>query len=247
MANHFIYDDKFGDPSNNWLIYNRLAKEKPKSFLELGCGTGFMVWRFDKVAKVKNLGFDNNKLFKIFRATNNLQLCNYSTDNWTIDDGSYDFLYSFGIVDDMPDSCKNHFLKELKRVGKRGFHIVRDKDFINYLPSNHKVFHESEFVAPFYDFPEYYVKNNLDFPLNPDLGIYENFTNTGYKINFGSGACMATSCWHNFDIKDYYELAHTMQFRFDCFDVAKKTCLDNNCDKNFVAVNLPHILDCIEI
>lgn len=243
MANYFIENDTIIDPLNNWLIFNKLRRHNPESFLEIGSGQGSMVWRVEKYLKIPCVGVETAHLFHLLRCTDNLIFGNYVDEGFNLGDKSYDFVYSYGIIDLIPQHKRRFFCEELERISERGFHIFEDENFKNYLPKNHDVHYCGKFLNPLYDYPEYYAKNNLYYPLNDDMGIYENITNTGVKLNFGSGNNFFYSNWSNLDYVDYRELAKKRQALFYHMDMRNMNSFTQ--DLKVICVNLSHILECL--
>mgnify|MGYP003703983243 CR=1 FL=1 len=62
----------YRDHPNNWITFNKIMQEKPQSVLEIGCGRGYLIKRFESAGiKVKE-GNIESTILESGRLSNNL-------------------------------------------------------------------------------------------------------------------------------------------------------------------------------
>lgn len=197
-------DGMYRDHPKNWIIYNRIMAKKPESILELGCGRGYLVKRFES-ANIPSVGLDVSRHCYLMRVTESVRQFDITNTPWPFADKQFDVCVSDGTLDFIPEKHKENILKEINRVSNRGIHKT-DK---NFRLENHEFLPSVLFEG-----------GSLSFSVpTGDEKI---------KLNIGSFTVMFHHGWVNTDVIDLSRYAVANQYKFICLDSTKPFPFENN-------------------
>ena len=180
----------YRDHPNNWIIFNKIMQEKPQSVLEIGCGRGYLLKRFES-AGITTKGFDVSTHCKLMRVTNSVQQFDITSTPWPVVDQEFDMCVSDGTLDLIDNQHLDKVLKEIERVSQRGMHKTEK----NLNIPNHKFIKKNEFES-----------GSLSFSVPSGDGKI--------KLNIGSFTVMLHHGWINTDIIDLSQYAVKNQYKF---------------------------------
>jgi predicted SAM-dependent methyltransferase len=178
---HYFNDGKNGGyqpyadfPINNVLFQKIMALE-PKSVLDLGCGRGYLVKRFQD-AGIPACGIEISQHCILTRACNDIvehDLCNTP---WPIDSKG-DLIISIGLLEHLPEDQLPRIIQEMARIGNRGFHAVDLTDrsrewWLQRLPEGHEVIAKSELEK--IDLSLIHYLPEVDEKLKVNVGCFTN-------------------------------------------------------------------------
>lgn len=208
--NPHFYGENTGfyrDHPTNWIVFNKLMENSPNSVLELGCGRGFLLKRFEsKGIKVK--GLDISKHCYLTRVTDAVQIFDIRNTPWPFKDKEFDLCFSQGVFDFIDIKHHIDILNEIDRVSKSGIHSFDTKE-IQGLYKNQVFLDNKEIVA-----------GNL--PLSVPLG------DDKLKLNIGSFTVMLHHGWVNTDVINLQNYAIQNQYKFLQMDSTKPLPFDAN-------------------
>lgn len=113
--------DAYRDYPQNWTVFNKLMEHKPTSILDIGCGRGYIVKRFQD-AGILAAGIDISKHCFLTRVCNNFigwDVCNVP---WPVGDKYFDLCFSSSLLELIPEDKLPIVLAEIERVSHRGLH-----------------------------------------------------------------------------------------------------------------------------
>ena len=113
----------FRDFTVHHLTFNKLMSLKPESVLEVGCGRGYLVKRFQDNGILAD-GLEISHHCWMTRACDNVVEWDVCEFPWPIPDKSYDLCYSVATLEHIPEEFVPGVLKEMERVSKRGIHGI---------------------------------------------------------------------------------------------------------------------------
>lgn len=205
----------YGDPSQgmyrdhpkNWIIYNNILAENPNSILELGCGRGYLLRRFE-VAGIPCKGLDISHHCYLTRVTDSVIEFDARKTPWPFENNQFDLCLSQGFFDLIEPQYIPNILSEINRVCARGLHgIDLSKFSIGAERQN--------FI------------NNSDF----ELGHLAHNIPVGdgkLKLNIGTFIVMSHFGWINTDIINLTSYAEQNQFKFLPVDSTKPLPFDSD-------------------
>ena len=188
------YTSLYGDSPLNWVIFDKIMDYKPTSILELGCGKGYLLKRFeDKGIQVQ--GVDISPHCHATRVINSIMTWDICDTPWPFADRTFDMCISVATLQYVPVGHLQSVMNEIARVSNRGLHAVEtniDNPFITkqsinewnkLIPINHCVVSKIELETPkdlIYDY------------IPPGDGKL--------KLNIGSFITMFAHGWINIDM-----------------------------------------------
>lgn len=208
--NQNFYGESTGfyrDHPTNWIVFNTLIQEGPKSVLEIGCGRGYLLKRFES-AGVPCVGLDISDHCFLTRVTNSVNKFDITQTPWPFHDKQFDMCFSQGVLDLVEEKYIPEILKEVNRVSNRGIHSINIKK-LNLNWENQ------------------YFLDNYDIISGP-LALAVPSGNGKLKLNIGSFTVMVHNGWINTDIIDLTSYALQHQYKFLHMDSRMPLPFENN-------------------
>lgn len=201
----------YWDYPQNYILAQKVLERQPKSVLELGCARGYVLKRVQDTG-IPGQGIDVSRHAWLTRVCQSIDLYDLTTLQWPVENQSFDLVYSFSLLEHLPESFLPAFVDELRRVGKRGLHGVtleglapnhdptrctlRSIDFWKkILPEGHEVVDIRELSGG--ELPQDYVNGD-----------------GRTKLHLGSAWTMFHNGWTNIDIIDGDNFAKGYKYRF---------------------------------
>ncbi len=240
-----------------------IAKLKPESVLDVGCGRGYVI-RVLENEGIKVTGLDISHHCWHTRATDSMRVCDITITPWGFANKAIDLCFSSNLLEHIPEDKIDSVIQEMVRVSKRGLHAIHftdhgyveaDKDIdITHVTMKNKQFWLDKFksIAPEYpiqiEYPRTVEYENpyQQPPTSMAPGLWgENgvikYIDDLYKLNIGSYKNMFYYGWVNIDIIDLRQFADTQAYRFRQIDISKGIpCEDNIVDIIFHSHLLEH-------
>lgn len=183
----------YRDHPTNWIVFNTLMQENPSSILEIGCGRGYLLKRFQS-HNIPSVGLEISDHCWLTRVTNAVQKFDIRQTPWPFADKQFDMCFSQGVLDFLNPEMIPQILKEVNRVSKRGIHSV-DTSKLKLSWEN-----------------QYFLGNNEI--IDGLLPFAVPSGNGKLKLNIGSFTVMSHNGWINTDIIDLTSYALTNQYKF---------------------------------
>lgn len=201
--NPHFYGENTGfyrDHPTNWIVFNTLMQDYPSSVLELGCGRGYLLKRFESNG-IPAVGLEISDHCFLTRVTNSVQKFDIRKTPWPFEDKQFDLCFSQGVLDYLNPDIIPQVLKEANRVCKRGIHSVD----ANKLKLNWE--------------NQYFLGN--DKIVDGSLPFAVPSGNGKLKLNIGSFTVMLHNGWINTDVIDLSSYAMANQYKFLHMDSRK--------------------------
>ena len=125
--NHRGSGQFYWDYPANEIMFRKVLEKRPKSVLELGCGRGYLLKRFQDSGIGFAQGLETSKHCLLTRACNGILNVDI-TSHWSHlqDQVEYpvDLCLSVGVLEHLPESKLPQVLREMKQICKRGLHAI---------------------------------------------------------------------------------------------------------------------------
>lgn len=200
----------------HWATYAHVMKRAPESVLELGCGRGYLVKRFEDYAEIPALGLEISEHCRLTRATESVCTFDVTQAPWPIDDRTFDLCLSMAFLEHVPEDRLPTLFNEMTRTCKRGLHGIDIHDGDGFdrthctirplawwkerLPPGHEAVNKDELEA-----------GPIILPSDLDRGV---------KLNLGSFTHMFHG-WKNIDRLNLAEFAAGNGYSFIEHDLTR--------------------------
>lgn len=198
-------DGLYKDHPQNWIIFNKIMQMKPTSVLELGCGRGYLLKKFES-AGLPAKGLDFSRHCQLTRVTNNVLEWDICNTPWPFKDKEFDLCISNSVLQFIDDKKLPDVLKEIERVCHRGLHGVDSKKM---NPNGKDIIDKDELK-----------QGSLALSIPAGDGKT--------KLNFGSFIVMFHHGWINLDIINLTNYAIENQYKFAPCDARQRLGFDDN-------------------
>lgn len=209
----FIWDY----PNNEVIFRKALSHLSPTSLIELGCGRGYILKRFqDHPSGIKTEGIDVSRHAWLTRVCDPIINYDLTRPDWPVGKKEFDVAFSHLLLEHIPEPALESFCSELERISRRGLHIVTvEGGQVNHdstrctlrsldwwrriLPTNQEVVDVREVSSG--ELPEEYVQGD-----------------GRIKLNIGCAWTMFYG-WQNLDVIDARGFAQSFHYTFKQHDV----------------------------
>jgi len=219
----------------HWVTYAHVMERKPASVLEIGCGRGYLLKRFEAYAKIPATGLEISEHCRLTRAIENVRTHDVTVAPWPIADQAFDLCLSMAFLEHVPEERLPTVFAEMARTTKRGLHGIdlHDDDHFDQthctirplawwkerMPAGHEAIDKEDLET-----------GPLILPPEIDHGV---------KLNLGSFSNMFHG-WRNLDRIDLTPWAHANGYSFAVCDLARKLPYD---DQIVDRIFLSHVLE----
>ncbi len=201
------------------ILFRNVMRRKPESVLELGCGRGYLLKRFQD-AGLHAEGLDVSRTAYQTRVCEFIQRMNLLDTPWLINPFdreilTFDLCLSIAFLEHVPEHLVPQVAEEMKRTCKRGLHAVHFQDdgkqqgactfrprdwWLDHLPPGHEVVSWQDMVSG--EFPPEVLQGD-----------------SKLKVNLGSAWTMRHHGWENVDILDLKQFAQANGYKFRQWDL----------------------------
>lgn len=202
------------------VIFQNVMRRKPESVLELGCGRGYLLKRFQD-AGIWTMGLDVSRFAWQTRVTEGVYLHDVLQTPWSVQHDLedkydiYDLCLSVAFLEHVPEHLVPQVAGEMARTCKRGLHAVHFQDdgkqqgactfrdrnwWQDRLPPGHEVVSWQELVTG--EFPP---------------GVLQG--DGKVKANLGCAWTMRHHGWENVDVLDLKQFAQANGCKFKQWDL----------------------------
>lgn len=223
--NPHFYGENTGfyrDHPSNWIVFNNIMKKNPTSVLEIGCGRGYLLKKFES-KEIICKGLEISKHCILTRVSDSVAEFDVRQTPWPFEDNQFDLCVSHGFFDFIEAEYIPVILKEINRVSSRGMHGVNTNS-LNLSWSN------QEFIDN-----KHLTEGSL--ALNIPAGDGK------LKLNIGSFTVMLHNGWINTDIVNLNDYAAQNQYKFLQMDCRNTLPFENNTIDLIVSSHMLEHLD----
>ncbi len=204
------------------ILYKNILRRKPESVLELGCGRGYLLKRFQD-AGIRAAGLDVSRTAWQTRVCESISLADILATPWTFESHftesfshkAFDICLSVAFLEHVPEHLVPSVAEEMVRTCKRGLHAVHLQDdgkqhgactfrdrswWQDKLPPGHEVVSWDEMVQG--EFPQEVLQGDGKI-----------------KANLGCAWTMRHHGWENIDVLDLKQFSQANGYKFRQWDL----------------------------
>ena len=229
-------DSGYRDFPVHWTTYAHAMKREPTSVLELGCGRGYLLKRFEGHAGIPTRGLEISEHCRLTRAVENIVTHDVTKVPWPIADQEFDLCLSVAFLEHVPEEHLAAVFAEMARTSRRGLHGIDIHDD-DHFDQTHCTIRDLSFwherLPPGHEAVDKEILEAGPLVLPPGI-------DRGVKLNLCSFAHMFHG-WRNIDLLDLWNWAMKNGYSFTRCDVANGLAYDDQIvDLIFLSHALEH-------
>ena len=214
-------DRGYWDFPEHWITFDHLMKLKPESVLDVGCGRGYLLKRFQDVG-IPIGGLEISKHCMLTRMVDNITECDLCETPWNIPDKYFDLAISMSVLEHIPEDLLPNVLAEIDRVSKRGMHGIDFGEEDNGFDKTHVTLKSKDWWEKIMPANHQIASNRSLARDEVDPLVHLPIGDDKLKVNVGSFTTMFHHGWINLDIIPLHDFAKQYFFKFVQHDARQK-------------------------